>query len=153
MSAEFRTWWAAGRALRPGTVSGVAPGLTVPREPGGRLGFGVCRQCGVPSACGCSKPHSAPLKPSFRVRLLTPSHREKLRLRQVVQLGLAQDVGLGGHTPPPAPWFLYSTVLQPTASPEVDWPETHLFLSSSFCLFLTIFFLKHDILIEMFTKH
>lgn len=95
----------------------------------------------------------APLKPSFRVRLLTPSHREKLRLRQVVQLGLAQDVGLGGHTPPPAPWFLYSTVLQPTASPEVDWPETHLFLSSSFCLFLTIFFLKHDILIEMFTKH
>ena len=57
---------------------------------------------------------------SFRVRLLTPSHREKLRLGQAAQLGRAQDARLGGHTPAPAPWLLYSTVLQPKAAPDVD---------------------------------
>ena len=153
MSAELPTRWAAGRAHALGLCQGSLQGSPWPGNLGAGWGWGCAGSIGSPLPVGAANHTLGSTEALLQSLTPHPFSQEKLRLRQVARLGLAQDVGFGGHTPPPAPWFLYSTVLQPTASPEVDWPETHLFLSSSFCLFLTIFFLKHDILIEMFTKH
>lgn len=95
-----------GQVPHPGLCQGSLRGSPWPGNLGAGWGGGVQAAWGPLCPWVQQTTLLAPVKSSFRVRLLTPSHRERLRLGQRTGWDLPSMLDLGA-TPPPAPWFLY----------------------------------------------
>lgn len=139
MSAELWTRWAAGRAPHPGLCQGSLRGSPWPGNLGAGWGGGVQAAWGPLCPWVQQTTLLAPVKPSFRVRLHTPSHRERLRLGQRPGWDFPSMLDLGA-TPPSCPMVPVPHCAPANSSSWRGLPETHLFLASSFCVFLTMFF-------------